>query len=216
MNNYCPVCGNEVPSISSEPPNNPRFACRICGKYRLSEWAAQKLYEFANYHQPAKPHLAGNHYLLSAVIRERYERGRRREVFIPDFDEVRAAAMPLDDPLEAVDHILLHLARTTTRAGDKIRLEPAYDYPIACARDAEEFGYFVQLAAQVEFIEVESGPLVRISPDGWKRLKQLRLQEIDPDSAFVAMSFNVDMQNINEQGMSQRSATQASGQFGLT
>lgn len=200
MPSYCPICGNEVPGISHEPPNNPRFECRICGKYRLTEYAAQKLYEFAYYNQPVRPHLAENHHLLSAVIRERYEREGRREVFIPDFDEVRAAATPKDDPFVAVDCILLYVARTSTRAGDKTALELTSDYPIAYARDAQEFEYFIQLATQIGFLEVESGPLVRLSPDGWKRLKQLRLQEIDPDSAFVAMSFNADMENTYEQG----------------
>lgn len=201
MTSYCIVCGNEVPQISFEPSNNSRFLeCRVCGKYRLSEYAAQKLYEFAYYNQPARPNLAENHHLLSAVIRERYEREGRRQVFITDFDEVRAAAKPKDDPFVAVDCILLYVARTTTRAGDKTSLEPTSDYPIAYARDAQEFEYFIQLAAQVGFLEVESGSLVRLSPDGWKRLKQLRLQEIDPDSAFVAMTFSGDLQNTYEQG----------------
>lgn len=200
MSRYCPICANEVPDTKSEPPNNPRFDCRVCGEYRLSERAAQTLYEFAYYAQPTKPHLAENHHLLSAVIRERYERGRKREVFIPDFDEVRAAAIPVDDPLDAVDRILLHVARTNIRAGSQIHFNPTSDYPVAYARDAEEFEYFIHLAAQVEFLEVDSGPAVRIGPDGWRRLKQLRLQEIDPDSAFVAMSFALDMEKIYEQG----------------
>ncbi len=200
MTRYCPVCANEVPDTKSEPPYSPRFECRVCGKYRLSGLAAQRLYEIAYYNQPAKPHLAENHYLLSAVIRERYEQERRQEVFIPDFDEIRAAATPTDDPLDAVDRILLYVARTNMRAGDKVRLEPTFDYPIAYARDAQEFEYFVHLGSQVEFLEVDSGPVVRISPDGWRRLKQLRLQEIDPDSAFVAMSFALDMGEIYEQG----------------
>lgn len=200
MVRYCRVCGNEVPDTRSEPPNNPRFECRVCGKYRLSERAAQKLYEFAHYGGAAKPYLAENHYLLSAVIRERYEQGRRREVYIPDFDEIRAAAIAPGDPLDAVDHILLYVARTSIRAGDKVRLESTFDYPIAYARDAEEFEYLVHLAAQVEFLEVDSDLTVRISPDGWRRLKQLRLQEINPDSAFVAMSFASDMGGIYEQG----------------
>lgn len=106
----------------------------------------------------------------------------------------------MDDPFKAVDYILLYVARTATRAGDKIILEPTFDYPIAYARDEQEFEYFVQLAAQVGFLEVESGPLVRLSPGGWRRVKQLRLQEIDPDSAFVAMSISVDMQTTYEQG----------------
>lgn len=197
MPRYCPVCASEVPESRSEPPNQPRFVCPVCGTYRLNERAAQKLYQVVG---PARPHVLENHHLLSAVIRDRYERGGKRDVFIPDLGELRAAAVPLDDPFDAVDRILLYTARTATRAGEQVALNPETDYPIAFARDAQEMNYYVELGVRVGFLDVHDPVLVRPSPDGWNRLKQLRLREVEPDSAFVAMSFAEGMQAAYSDG----------------
>src|SRR5665811_1329921 len=99
----------EVPEASAcVESHSVRFKCRVCGEYCLSERAHQELGEIAYFDGVSQPRLADNHHLLSAVIRERYERACKHEVYIPDFDEVRAAAIPLDDPFEAVDRILLY------------------------------------------------------------------------------------------------------------
>jgi hypothetical protein len=201
MPRYCRVCGETVPDTPSEPPYQPRFECRVCGTYRLSERAAQGLFEVAHWGGALQPYLAENHHLLSAVIRDRYERGRRREVFVPDFEEVRGAAIAIDNPFEAVDRILLHVARTAARIGDEVTIIPETDYPIGFARDAEEFGYYIQLGAQIGFLEVHRGYVARPSPDGWRRLNQLRLRDVDPDSAFVAMRFSDELRNVYAEGI---------------
>lgn len=202
MPRYCPVCGQEVPEDSARTESHSvRFKCRVCGEYCLSERAHQGLGESAYYGVVTQPRLADNHHLLSAVIRERYERACKHEVFIPDFDEVRAAAIPLDDPFEAVDRILLYVARSASRVGDEVQLFPENDYPIGFARDAREFENLIGLGVQVGFLQVQEHLRARPSPDGWRRLTQLRIREVDPDSAFVAMRFSEDLQDMYAQGI---------------
>jgi nucleoside 2-deoxyribosyltransferase len=54
---------------------------------------------------------------------------------------------------------------------------------------------------QVGFLEVQDRFLACPSPDGWRRLKQLRLREVDPDSAFVAMRFTDDLRDVFAEGI---------------
>lgn len=201
MPRHCIVCGNDVPQTQWEPPNQPRYDCRVCGKFRLSEYVAQRMFEFAYQGGAQRPYVAEDHHLVSAVIRERYEQAGRREIFIPDLDELRAAAVPLDDPFAAVDRILLHVVRSARRVGEAVELDPEFDYPIAFARDADEFQYYIDLGTQIGFLAAQDTSLVRPSAGGWERVRQLRLHSIDPQSAFVAMDFSPEKQVIFDEGI---------------
>ena len=202
MPRYCLVCGQLVPEVSDcVQSHSERFNCPVCGDYCLGERAHQQLGEIAYSGRTPKPNVADNHHLLSAVIRERFERAGKHEVFIPDFDEVRAAAIPLNDPFEAVDRILLYVAQSAPRVGDEVQLVPKHDYPVGFARDAMEFENLIGLGVQVGFLEVQESLQARPSPDGLRRLAQLRIRAVDPDSAFVAMSFSEELQEVYKRGI---------------
>ncbi len=202
MPRQCPFCKTEVPETPNDRPNNPHFECPVCGTYRLSEEAALRIYALTHYASPTGADLLPNSYLISAVIRERFEHFHRTEIFIPDFDEILASARPLGDPLDSVDRLLLHCAFTTTRAGEIVKFNPPHDYPIGYAKDAQEFAYFLELAGQMGFLEtVAEGLIARVSPVGWHRLRQLRLDSIDQDSAFVAMNFRPELRAAYAEGI---------------
>jgi hypothetical protein len=91
----CLICRHTVPDDRSEPRMQPRYSCPVCGTYRLSEYVAQRLTEFACRGGGENVNLRSDHYLLSAVIRERFEASGRQEVYIPSLEELEAAARPL-------------------------------------------------------------------------------------------------------------------------
>ncbi|HEU4559590.1 MAG TPA: hypothetical protein VFS20_17190 [Longimicrobium sp.] len=185
----------------SEPLYQPRFKCPVCGTFRLAERVAQELYEIVYYHGGGgRPLIPEDHHLWSAVIRDRYERSGRRDVFLANFDELRTAAVPLDDPFDAVDRILLYVMRTAPRVGEEVHLNPETDYPIAFARDARELKNYVELGTRIGFLEAHGDVLVRPTPEGWVRLKELRFREVESDVAFVAMSFAEGMEDVFRNG----------------
>jgi hypothetical protein len=200
MPRICPICHHEVPeSRPSEVPHQPRYSCAVCGDYRLFEQVAQRLFELTHYGNT--PVRLENHYLISGVIRDRYERGRHAEVVIPDFDELFAAARPLDDPFESIDRILVYVTRSASRTGEWVHLNSDTVYPIAFARDGREFEYFLYLAVEIGLIESQNGGGVRPTPDGWRRLGQLRIRETEPDGAFVAMGFSEELSTAYTEGI---------------
>jgi hypothetical protein len=197
----CIICGFEIPETQWDPPNQPRFDCPVCGRFKLSELAAQRLYEARFSVGQMAPPFLGDHHLLSAAIRQIYEDNAREEVFIPDFEIFRGTARPLKDPFEAVDRILKYVVKVAERVGDEVPLLPTTDYPIAFARDADEFRYFVRLSKELALMEVKGDFRVRPLSAGWKRLAEIALSGGLPSSAFVAMPFVEDLREAYTLGI---------------
>jgi hypothetical protein len=206
----CPVCGQELPHTSAMGARQPVFECPVCGTYRLSERAAQHLYEAVGFLGDGFMPLA-NHHLLSAVIRERFEPSRRT-VFIPTFEELVAAANPLPGgPLESVDRLLIYVSEHLARLGTAVKLSLEHDFPVVHVRDGTELLEVARMAAQLEYvkfhtavgmpsIERASGFALLITPSGWARLQELRTTQKRHRQAFVAMWFDPAMDAVFNEG----------------
>lgn len=204
----CLICGVDGPLLPWEPPNQPRYDCAICGKYRLSERAARPLQTFAYGYgasERGRVNLASDHHLLSAVLRERFEGLGGVEVYVPDFEELRAAARPLSGgPLEAADRVLQYVADHAEFVGAPVSLLPHRDYPIAYARNHGEFTNVVrQIAVPLGYVDADGeDPLVvRVTASGWRRLYELRAQRRGGRQAFVAMWFDPTMEAAYSDGI---------------
>lgn len=198
MSRPCPFCGTSTPDEPEQASRNPRYQCPVCGTYRLEERTALQLYMTVGYDQ-AHLHLLPNHYLVSARIRERFERDQR-EVYIPSLESLNATAEPLLDPLDAIDRIVLYVGAKSPTAGERLVLDSSRDYPIAYARNAQEFSYFVEKAVEMGLLESHHDR-VRLSIQGWRRVKDLRSTQLDVNRAFVAMQFNSDLQSAYLEGI---------------
>ena len=201
----CVICGHEVSSLPSGPPNQPRFECPVCGTYRLAEYAAQRIYEVVFFGGRTTPALFDKHHLLSASIRNQFEVSGGQEVYIETLDQLLASSRPPASPFESVDRILIHVSRKSERAGAEVSLRPSVDYPVAVAKDPEEFEYFIQLAEQLGLLATRRSDGnaqigVRFLPRGWERLLQLTPHQPDLRRAFVAMALNAEMLPIFDNG----------------
>ena len=81
------------------------------------------------------------------------------------------------------------------------------DYPLVFTRDQEEFLHLLRLLSEQQLLEEPPSrdparrTSFRITPDGWKRLRELLKISRDPNRAFVAMSFAPELLPVWENGM---------------
>jgi hypothetical protein len=156
------------------------------------------LYHAVGYHtRPLR--LREDHYLISARVREQYER-EQEVVEINDAHVLIAESRPRSDVFEAIDRIILYVARKAPHANDYVPFDPAWDYPIGLARDGDELKYLLEKAIQMELLEHQGSWAVRLGLAGWKRVGQLRVAEPDATRAFVAMRFTEELRPAFEEG----------------
>jgi nucleoside 2-deoxyribosyltransferase len=131
-------------------------------------------------------------YIYSAAIRELYESGT--VPWVEDLQRLKDSVRIPDGPLESIDRILLYVYRKAPSAVEHVRLHFQNDYPIAYAKDAGEFEYFIEKAQQLGYLERGADiDWVRLGIEGWKRVSELRRHEVKSNQAFVAMWFNRDL-----------------------
>ena len=104
-----------------------------------------------------------------------------------------------DGPLEAMDRILLYVSRKAESADEFVPLSQ-HHYPIAFAKHAAEFNYFIFSLAKREYLELRGGSNYRLTPDGWERVNELLRTERGSSQAFVAMWFDKQLVPIYDEG----------------
>jgi hypothetical protein len=188
MSSECLICKSSVPDYQwNHPEPGARIKCALCGEYRLSERLAQDLH----YALP-------DSYIYSAIIREHYEQGII--LWIENLEELKNSVVIPKNPLDAIDRILLYHMNKINSADQYIQFKET-DYPIAYAKNSEEYGYLFVNAVKLGYIERIGQRNYRIDIDGWKHLSKISQKELKPNQAFVAMWFNEDLNGVWENGL---------------
>lgn len=184
-----------------------RIECEVCGTYRISERAMQRLIAIGFLPDP-KPERT---YPWQGAIREHHESGG--ELVIRDLEQLDSLISVENDPLESIDRILLYVYRNAESAAEYARLDAQTEYPVAYARGPDEFRYFLRKASDLDYLERErekdgkSGkldrkPMVyRLGLEGWRRVAELRKMGRKSNQAFVAMWFSGEMENAFREGI---------------
>jgi len=193
----CVVCGNT--SAKSEGLSNEdgsRLICPSCGTYI----ADGELLE--SQRQSGEPPLAGpNAYILSGVLRRASNKGVPLRVSFANADDLASAAAPPESPMDAMDLILRDLLHRQQSAADTV-LYQQNDYPVAFAKNGEEFQFLLEQLAKEKLIEMPQPKHWRLTVDGWKRVRQLRQRRLESEQAFVAMWFTDELRSAWEDGFS--------------
>jgi hypothetical protein len=188
MSNQCLICKSLVPAYQwNYPEPGARIKCAVCGEYRLSERLAQDLH----YALP-------NGYIYSAIIREHFEQGII--LWVENLQELKDSVVVPKNPLDSIDRILLYVMNKTKSASEVIQFKET-DYPIAYAKNYDEFLYLFQKAKALGYLEDFSGPNLRLDLKGWKHLSEISQKELKPNQAFVAMWFHNDLNEVWENGL---------------
>lgn len=188
MSSKCFICKNSVPAYSwHNPEPGARIKCDVCGEYRLAERLATNLL----YGVP-------DSYLYSAIIREHYEQGII--LWVENLEELKDSVVIPKNPLQSIDRILLYVMNKTNSADEVIPFKETV-YPIAYAKNYNEFLYLFQKAIAMGYLENIGGPELRLDLNGWKHLQEISQKELRPNQAFVAMWFNNDLNEVWENGL---------------
>ena len=91
-----------------------------------------------------------------------------------------------------MEALLLYLGERQKRFSEYLQVE-LRKFPITVASSVEEFRYVADLLLEAGYAEVYDDPpydQFRLTPDGWRRLEELRRTRPNSRQAFVAMWFN--------------------------
>lgn len=132
-------------------------------------------------------------YVISGAIRDRSAQKRWVDATLENVPLLVESVRVPRDPLEKMDRIMLHVAGNIKSANQWVKL-PSTDYTVAFACDAMEFDYLLSELEELRDIEafrpVDGPSGYRLSPNGWRRVIELRRTVPKTDQAFVAMWFS--------------------------
>jgi len=192
-NGICPLCDKHAYVKISEKYNGHNVNCERCGGFYLEDGAVKGfeqqrhllsgLTRRSSTPDPWPPHLR----LTSANIQEL----------------LTTSGLPRD-LLDQLDTTLEYAKKRQQRGDEFFEYKglAATDYPLAFARDQEEFLHFFQMLSDQQLLDEPPGrdaarrTSFRITAKGWQRLRELAKTGRDTNRAFVAMSFAPEVQPV--------------------
>ena len=127
----CLLCGG-TPEVCTYEMDRDMFAveCRVCGRYKISEFALTAL-------------RVEQKFLLSAFCRRARKGVQFVEIFTDNVDQL-IAALPRFSPPEKLDNLLQLRGERSPALGEYTQFDPARDYPLLIASGPDEIEYFKQ------------------------------------------------------------------------
>lgn len=190
MRTSCYICNTLIPQF--EWQRGFVVECPVCGKYEPSEYFLTK--NIGSHGRFPDKHL------YSGALRENYEKGI---IFkLNDERELLDSVVIPKNPLEAIDKIMLHLAKKSRFSNGIVQLtENAYS--LGYAKHDNEFVYFLDLARQLDYLSSRFGSnkTCQITATGWKHIDEISKLQPDSNQAFVAMWFHNDLKYAWETGL---------------
>jgi len=201
----CPICRNNSIIYDKEelPVERKRkegitslspifeYECKVCGKYRIDYGIEQVLLGTTD---------MDKRYILSGVTRQSSYEEHIITITEENYDQWFDSAPLLDGPIESMDRILLYFDKKVKNFSQGIHFDASTDYPIAFAKDKNEFSFFLTKLKEIGYFETISGSQLRLTIDGYKRLFEIKKDKIDSSQAFVAMWFAKEMEEPWENG----------------
>jgi hypothetical protein len=186
---YCWICAGEFsdPWPHKTDRDVLQVDCATCGKYEITgPLYASKF-----------PMDDSERYRMSYWNKMRTLEARELVSFTTHNIEAIVAALPNPATHSKPDLLLLTLTKLHTRASARFKLDTLRERSLACARDLNEFNFFLKYLvdrADLDFHHTQ-GYLIR--PEGWERAARLASSDATTSkSAFVAMHFTKAMLDL--------------------
>lgn len=188
----CPLCRDDAKvaqPLQRATPLTEKIHCKCCGRFTCTHEVKMLIEDDGN--------LRRNLWALQGFIRERNlsrEMPDLRTNNIPSIVEMAPRRIP-----DKTAKFLSALDRMSDNYGQSHTLNTQTDYPLAYARNIEEFTAILKYAAKRQFIERRSdsaGTHVILNAEGLEELESRRRSNLDSEKAFVAMWFTDDMKPI--------------------
>lgn len=202
----CPICGsasNTEAWIDGGPPLGSVWQCQRCGTYRLSNFAKMVLdastVEFGK--KLSQRQIAN----LSGWLRENQVATLTKD----NFDEL--LRLPTPSVAERAEKLLIHFGRTFPTPNQTVTTSvpnavlPCDLLGVSWSADSAEcsfliFDYLLNTTKMLMHLGAHNLSL-KISPQGWAFLDDLRKTNKGSKMAFVAMNFDKEFNTFYEQGI---------------
>lgn len=192
----CPICSTNAESMpyAGEPDIITGCDCPVCGPYYITEDGSETLRNKTV------------DYRLSAWIREHQEFKRKSPKITAYLLDKILRNLPTYKPSEKQILLLRAIERRTDYPGAEVIMAKE-DYPLAWAKNADELRFLLKALAGRKLIFLDEERLkvgiVRtiILADGWDYLDKHSLLPAFANQAFVAMSFDKELNLVWENGI---------------
>ena len=188
----CPICKlAEQEATEHGTSDTFTIACSRCGTYGISGSAGAVL--------ERKPGNAK----LSAYLRDRSEGGNPVYLNTRNLEEI-SSSTPDYRVAEKQLRLLKAIEGKSNYPGATVYLNSQFDYPLAWAASADEFGYHMRTLHERSLIEIiDPDPYtldrgsykLKIRADGWDYLENKGKVQFESNQVFVAMSFSDSMRS---------------------
>lgn len=197
MVNKCYFCESESLSDVKESSGSLSYNCQICGHVFLTEEASEDL--------GTEKFIAWDKQIISIWLRNEYERRYRKPLPQPlnleYLHQIVKQYTPLS-PLDKMDNALQIIDKKSYFVGRDIAIDANTDYSYFHCFASEELKSLLILLHEEGYIKAayESAPHLglRISANGYKKLRALEKQGRDSRQCFVAMWFAPEMKAAYE------------------
>jgi nucleoside 2-deoxyribosyltransferase len=187
----CPICSAGC-FENFDQLGTKLIICLTCGKFRLGPMAELFVTD-------PRTHERGVSYKLSYFLRSISERalGKRDNSFFPIYEiEEFEAAIKGSEPTvrEKLQLLLRYMANLSNYPGDGVRLEPANDYPVICAKNRSEVDFYLRALEESGTISVDAAmgrePNCTLTTGGWQEIERIEQSGADSPNGFIAMWFD--------------------------
>jgi len=204
--NHCKLCGADVKQCTELVGAIPDYSykCPRCGTYLMDDIAKSA--------DPI-PFVKEKLYLISAVARWMSDRGvndylRVDKALLKDRSEFEARILSVcpRKRQEIMNHILTYIAEKTPYTGAWITINKELDYPLFYCENKEALEFYLGHLAFLALIGDQPAGNAnlwngRLSGDGWIRVEELAMPNIESTQAFVAMWFDDEMTSAFSDGI---------------
>jgi len=170
------------------------YQCDACGNVLITRDVVREF----------RGELDHKRYLLSGISRE------RTELNLPTLkiDEINVHEILISSNVprnisQKLDKILLHLERESDYAGKPTRLPPQISFPIAFAKNINEFKFFLRQLDLRRWLNLDpDGEHVVLTLEGWNQIDEIQRLRKPTNQVFIAMWFSDETKSAYENGLS--------------
>ncbi|MBN1294234.1 MAG: hypothetical protein JXB48_20535 [Candidatus Latescibacteria bacterium] len=190
--NQCPVCDEPVePGGSDGGYDGYNITCPRCGKYRIVGSALPAFNRITR-----SPRIKAN---ISGWLRE----NQTYEIHSENINKLMTIKTPSFH--ERADKLLLYFEKKTTYAGELLKYDISW-LSIGYCVNFDELSEMINYLTNEEYIvdfPTFGDHTIKILPDGWAQLEELKNINADSQQCFVAMWFDDSMQHIYDEIISE-------------
>ena len=198
----CPLCQKGCNSLDRLNADKYGVECQTCGEFEMMVLA----YALSKNIDEEK------RCLLSGVTRRITESSGNKFLVTRDMvtnDEVFDREIRSIAPRGVVEKenlLLLYLAEQSEQQPSKVAvIEGLWDYPVAFCKNMDELDFYISHLVELGLVEHIGSTAksygLRITFDGWEKIEQMAMPNIESKQAFVAMWFNDEVKEAFDNGI---------------